>query len=116
MVSAFQNTGNPYRYTVIADSQHGCPTFDISQMWAFYEQNKIIFGGVFISIGVFICFFGKRFITITLFLAGMTAVFFAIMAAAFAWFITADTTDTAKWAVVVLAAILGSIMGFAISR
>lgn len=116
MVSAYQNPGDPYKYTVIADSKHGCPTLDYSQIWQFYQDYKIPFGGVFISIGVFVAFFGKRFINITLFLAGFTAVFFAIMALAFGYFVTAETSDGLKWAIVALASILGGIMGFAISR
>lgn len=61
-------------------------------------------------------FFGKRFITITLFLAGFLIVFIIIIAVAFAFFIKRDTTDNVKWVLVGLASVLGILVGIAVSR
>ena len=80
------------------------------------EDNKIIFVVVFALIGVFITFFGKRFIKVTLFLAGFLLVFFAVMAFVFGYFVKNDTSSIAKWIIVGAAVVLGILMGIAVSR
>ena len=79
-------------------------------------DNSLIFCSVFIVIGLFMTFYGKKFITYTLFLAGFLIVFGVIMAVAFAFFVKRDTTDTIKWVIVGLASVLGLLLGFAVSR
>ena len=61
-------------------------------------------------------FFGKKFITVTLFIAGFVLVFMLIMGVSFGYFIKTDTSNTIKWVLVGLSAVLGILMGVAISR
>jgi len=117
LLSAYENgPDQPHRYTVLAESKFACPTIDVSLVWNFIEENKIIFIAVFGLIGVFMTFVGKRFITYSLFLIGLVGVFITIMAVAFGFFIKADTEDNLKWAIVAISTVLGLLMGFAISR
>jgi len=85
-------------------------------IWDFIDDNKIIFALVFGAIGIFVTFFGKKFIKVTLFLAGFILVFAAVMAIAFGFFVKEDTADTAKWIILGASIILGVLMGIAISR
>ena len=85
-------------------------------IWDFIDDNKLIFSVVFAAIGLFVTFFGKKFMKATLFIAGFVLVFFAVMAVAFGFFVKSDTPDTAKWIILACAIILGNIMGIAISR
>lgn len=73
----------------------------------------MILFGVF---GVFLCFYGKKFIKYSLFLVGFILVFGAIMAFSFGFFVKTDTTAAFKWIIVAASAILGILFGYAISR
>ena len=85
-------------------------------IWDFVDDNKLLFSVVFAAIGLFVTFFGKRFMKVTLFIAGFILVFGAVMAVAFGFFVKSDTPDTAKWIILACAIILGLLTGLAISR
>ncbi len=85
-------------------------------VWDFIDDNKLIFSVVFACIGLFVTFFGKRFMKATLFIAGFVIIFGTVMAVAFGFFVKSDTPDSAKWIILVCAIILGLLMGLAISR
>lgn len=68
------------------------------------------------GIGAFMCFFGLKFIKLTLFLVGFVLVVGGIMALTFGYFVTQSTTDTLKWVIFGAACVLGLLIGYVISR
>jgi hypothetical protein len=85
-------------------------------LWNFIKDNKIIFSIVLIVLGLFICFLGRKFIKVTLFLAGILITVGVIMAVVIALFFDENTSSTPLWIVLGCSTLLGIGVGYLISR
>ena len=54
--------------TLYIDSKYGCPQFSVYNFWKLVHNNKVIFFIVLLAIGIFLCFFGKKLIYVTIFI------------------------------------------------
>jgi hypothetical protein len=59
------------------ESKYGCPQASIYNFWKFIHENKKIFSLVLAGTGIILCFFGKKFLYLTIFLFS-TIAFMAI--------------------------------------
>ena len=54
--------------TLSIDSKYGCPQFSVYNFWKLIHNNKVIFFIILFAIGIVLCFFGKKFIYVTIFI------------------------------------------------
>ena len=54
--------------TLYIDSKYGCPQFSVYNFWKLVHNNKVIFFILLMAIGIFLCFFGKKLIYVTIFI------------------------------------------------
>jgi hypothetical protein len=54
--------------TLQMESKYGCPQASVYNFWKFIHKNKKIFALVLAGIGIILCFFGKKFLYITIFI------------------------------------------------
>ena len=54
--------------TLYIDSKYGCPQFSVYNFWKLVHNNKVIFFILLLAIGIFLCFFGKKLIYVTIFI------------------------------------------------
>eukprot|EP01017_Pseudomicrothorax_dubius_P011423 TRINITY_DN1426_c0_g1_i1.p1 TRINITY_DN1426_c0_g1~~TRINITY_DN1426_c0_g1_i1.p1 ORF type:complete len:332 (-),score=21.52 TRINITY_DN1426_c0_g1_i1:315-1310(-) len=93
-------------------SKYGCPRVNPSQIWGFIANNQWLFAICSISMGIVLCFFGYRLITISFFLLGFCLSFVPIMYIFFAFFVSDTTSGTVKWIVCLVSLAIGAAVGF----
>jgi hypothetical protein len=54
--------------TLFIESKYGCPQFSVYNFWKLIHNNKVIFFIILFAIGIVLCFFGKKFIYVTIFI------------------------------------------------
>ena len=54
--------------TLYIESKYGCPQFSVYNFWKLVHNNKVIFFILLLAIGIFLCFFGKKLIYVTIFI------------------------------------------------
>ena len=54
--------------TLSIESKYGCPQFSVYNFWKLIHNNKVIFFIILFAIGIVLCFFGKKFIYVTIFI------------------------------------------------
>jgi len=59
---------NGCKSTLYIDSKYGCPQFSVYNFWKLVHNNKVIFFILLLAIGIFLCFFGKKLIYVTIFI------------------------------------------------
>ena len=69
-----------------------------------------------IVLGLFICFLGRKFIKVTLFIAGVLLTVGVIMTIVIAFFFNESTDSTPIWIVLGVSTLLGLIVGYLLSR
>lgn len=60
-------------YTVVYDSPFGCPVFSLSQVSRFFYKYSYLFGAFLIIAGVFLAFFGNKFVNVVIFMVASFA-------------------------------------------
>ena len=59
---------NGCKSTLFIESKYGCPQFSVYNFWKLVHNNKVIFFILLMAIGIFLCFFGKKLIYVTIFI------------------------------------------------
>jgi hypothetical protein len=66
--------------TLFAESPFGCPIFEISRIWRFFDSYKIILGVLLIALGLALNLLGIKLMDLTIFFSGFLTGLAFIMA------------------------------------
>lgn len=94
----------------------GCKTGDLNGLWRFVENNSIIFGSIFIVLGLYNLILGRKLIRPTL---GLIFCMLTIIVILFLFYVLLLPNDVAQWVgwlLLVISIILGGIAGFFASK
>lgn len=98
-------------------SKNGCPVFDMQDFFLFVDRYHIIFGLVFILLGLFVTTFGLKMIRPTVFI--VITVFVALVLALIVYslfFGAGDHSDWLNWFMLSLCVIAGLVAGFVLMK
>jgi hypothetical protein len=89
----------------------GCAVFSIGKFFAFVTTYWIPFAAALILLGVFLAFFGNKFVSGVIFIVTTLAFFILVGNLFFNLFMKNSRTAWVQWVVIVLIAIVGAIVG-----
>lgn len=107
-----QLTTTSYGWFTTQTSSQACPIFTLNAFFVFVEDYKWVFGGIFLLIGIFLNFFGKKLFTATVFIASTVFVCFFIMIIFYTTFLKDTQADWVGWIVVGFSVIFGLLAGY----
>ena len=98
------------------NSFNACPVFDLDAIYQFITKYAILFGLIFMALGLFVNFFGRKMIKPTVFIIGcvMTAMICAFIL--YALFLQSDHADWLNWFMLVICILLGLLVGYLLVR
>jgi len=60
------------------NSVHGCAIFSMSKFFTFLHTYYYLWGGILILVGIFLAFFGNKFVNAVIYIVTALAVFFIV--------------------------------------
>lgn len=99
-------------YTTTQTSYEACPVFTYNALIQFIQDYKYIFGFIFIGIGIFLGFFGRKIINAAVFIVVALIVTGLILIIFYSTFLSDNTESWVSWLVVSLSIIFGLVCGF----
>jgi len=61
-------------------SKNGCPVFSMNKFFRFMQKYYYLWGAMLIILGIFLAFFGNKFVNVVIYIMGACAVFFIVAA------------------------------------
>lgn len=108
------NTGLGFSTTMT--SSQVCPSFDMNALFEFLNKYSYLWGAIFIIVGIFFCFFGKKLFKAAIFTVTTIVVVFCILLLFYSTFLK-DTTETwVGWTVLVCSVLIGLVAGFFVMK
>lgn len=106
---------HPCQFEIQIETKQACPTYNVNSFFEKFIYNKYLLGSLLIVIGAFFCFVGENFLKITQIIAG--AFFTSLVILYFVFTFTDIEFGNWKfWIVVCLTFILGSLVGYFMSK
>ena len=102
--------GNTFMYK----SAKGCPTFKYDTLTMFLTKYSYLLGVVFIVMGLFLAFFGNKFVNFVIGLVGFLASSTFLLSASF-WVLeqtNASPPDYTQWIILGVSLLLGGLIGY----
>lgn len=93
------------------DTEEGCIDQSFNLLWSFFSKNSVLFGAVFIILGLFLGLFGGHFMGITLFISGSTALVGLLLFLTYMYFMPSYAPDFVHWLVIAFALVGGALFG-----
>ena len=90
----------------------GCPELQVSAVWSFMGDKRIIFEIILLMIGLFLCFFGLKMKIITLFVIGFITGFAGIILIIGEITSTSDIPEFSIWILIFLSCGIGIMAGY----
>jgi len=90
----------------------GCAVFNMSKFFAFMQKYYYLWGAVAIVIGIFLAFFGNKFVNAVIYIMGTLACFLIISVLFFDIFMKDVKKQWIQWVIIVLVFIGANIVGF----
>lgn len=102
--------------TVQITSKYGCPVTSINALWKFFYNYRMLFGGILIAFGLFICLFGRMLFKPVIFVLGLVAFVFLSMLFFYSVFFNANTKAYVGWIVLSVSAVVGILVGLLLAK
>ena len=99
-------------FTTYQESSQACPIWTMNAFFQLMDKYKWIFGGVFLGIGVFLTFLGKKLFTGAIFVVSAVVVSFFIMLIFYTTFLTDNTASWIFWVTLSFSVVLGLVGGY----
>lgn len=96
-------------------NSESCPVYTYNALVQYIAKFKYLWGSIFILLGVFLAFFGRKLFTFALFIVAAMITVGVILIIFYSTFL-ADTTNTITWIVISCAILLGLGVGFLASK
>lgn len=93
-------------------SFNACPVFDLDAIYQFLAKYSILWGLVFLAIGLFINFFGRKMIKPTVFIIGMLLTTLLSAFILYSLFLQSDHADWLNWFMLAICIVMGGLVGF----
>ena len=93
-----------------------CYKTSLNDLWRFCNNNKWIFAIVFMVVGVFENFLGRRLLRPTLFIIGLFTTVAVVLFLFYVLFLPTGTKDWVGWTVLAVAVVLGLVLGFFLAK
>jgi predicted membrane protein len=97
---------------VMTTSCKSCCGYSLSDAFNFFNSNVYLFGGIFIGVGLIFAFFGRKWFTYTLVLAGFLIGFLFVVGLAYGTANLNGTDNKKKAVFFILGTMLGSLIAF----
>lgn len=104
--------GSSLNFRTTLTSAEVCSSFDLNALWEFVQDYKWIWCALFVSIGAFICFLGRKLFKATIFIIAATLTVFAVLLLFYTTFLEDTTEDWVGWTVLVCSILIGLVVGF----
>lgn len=93
------DSDNNCNYKVSFEAKDACPVFSTNSMWVFLEDYLWLWGILFMLIGVFLCFWGRKLFVYAIFLITAFAACLILMLVFYALFLKDNTAIWVGWIV-----------------
>ena len=90
----------------------GCPVFTVGKFFAFMSQYVYIWGAALIVLGIFLAFFGNKFVNVMIYLVATLASFLAVSALFFSLFMHKVAKEWIQWMILGIIFVLANGLGF----
>ena len=104
---------------LIADSKAACPDASLNALWKVISSNKYVMGIIFILIGTFVCFLGRKLFAPILFIAGILLGVALVWIICYSTFLSNNSKGWVFWLVLGISILIGLLIGcllFKLSR
>jgi len=88
----------------------------MNALWTFMEENKWIWTALFVGIGVFLCFLGRKLFKVTIFIVAATLTVFGILLLFYTTFLKDTTENWVGWLILVCSILIGLVVGFFVTK
>ena len=88
-----------------------CPIYTYNALVQFVMEYKYLWGSIFILMGIFLAFFGRKLFTAALFIVA-AIVFIGLILVIFYSTVLSDTTTLVTWIVITCTILVGLLVGF----
>ncbi len=103
-------------YTTTLTSTSACPIFTYNAFIQWLDTYAVIFGAIFMILGIFLAFFGRYLLKIAVFIAGTVLIAFIILVVFYSTFLSDKTASWIGWLVVSFAVIAGLVGGYFLQK
>jgi len=112
---ALTSTG-AFSFATTQTSSYACPIFTFNALIQFVQEFKYIFGTIFILIGLFLAFLGRKLFSAALFIVAAIIVTGLILIIFYSTFLSDNTESWVSWLVVSLSILVGLVCGFLLTK
>jgi len=98
-------------YSTSIAAADACPVFTVNGLWTFLEQYDWLWGAIFIVMGVFLTFLGRKLFLAAVFIAAFFLTGLLFLALCYGTFLADNTEDWVGWLMLSISIVLGAIVG-----
>ena len=108
------NINQPDQCTIELNFKHktGCPSVSVSKFIAFMMKYQYIWGAVAIVLGIFLAFFGNKFVNVMLYIIGTLVCFLAASALFFKLFLHKTAKVWVQWLMIAIIFVFSNLFGY----
>ena len=97
-------------------SKQGCPVFSLDKFWMFMKQYNGLWGVILIVLGLFLAFFGNKFVNAVIYIMATLAVFLVGSMMFFQLFMKNVKKDWIQWVILGLIFVGGNLVGMVLVK
>ena len=109
-------TGDACHTTLSYLHETGCPVFTLGQFTQFIEKYYYLWGAALIVLGIFLAFFGNKFVNVVIFLVVALGVFVLLGSLFFYLFLKKVKEDWAQWLSAAAIIVVSLLAGFGVMK
>lgn len=103
------------KITIEANSLYGCPAFEVSNLWAVFLDNQILFGVILFVLGLYMLFYGRVTIEVTIFV-GIFFISFAVVGSIFTLFVSPYSSTFVMYFSFLLLVTICTLISYGVTR
>lgn len=88
----------------------------MSKFFTFLQKYYYLWGAALIIIGIFLAFFGNKFVQVVIYVVAMVAIFLVLTGLFFEWFLSDVGAVWAQWLIVAIILILANVAAFFLAK
>jgi len=108
-VATFDNSECTF-YTEVRGAG-ACEVLSINGLWEFFDQYKDFFGIVYIVLGIFMTFFGRKLFLAAVFICALIITVFGILLLCYGTFLSTNDEEWVGWLMLSISIVLGILAG-----
>jgi len=98
------------------ESKQGCAVFSMSKFISFLKEYYYLWGAILIVLGIFLAFFGNKFVTVVIYVVAMIAIFLVLTGLFFELFLSKVGKVWVQWLIVAIILILANVAAFFLAK